>query len=105
MRQVCDLHLEARKQAASGMVDGSSRELVADLSLQKSLFCFREFGLGLEDEENGFGAQFVLVLLGLKRLLREIERHFSAPQETILSGPGANPEAYLASAPQPILLR
>jgi tetratricopeptide (TPR) repeat protein len=32
--------------------------------------------------------------------MREIERHFAAAQETILTGPGANPEAYLASTPQ-----
>jgi CHAT domain-containing protein len=32
--------------------------------------------------------------------MRQIERHFAAPQETILAGPGANPDAYLASTPQ-----
>jgi CHAT domain-containing protein len=39
-------------------------------------------------------------LLKASEEMREIERHFARPEETVLAGPGANPEAYLASAPQ-----
>src|SRR5579863_8147120 len=59
------------EKSAGGVVDGSQRELIADLGLHQADFRLSELSLGLEHQEDLPRTQFVLALFGLQRFLRQ----------------------------------
>src|ERR1035441_3788897 len=54
------------------MIDCRAGYLIINLRLQQIQVRLCEFGLGIQNKEIGFGAEFVLALFGGKRLLSQV---------------------------------
>jgi len=66
----------AREKLARRVIEGRESELIADLRLNQRLFGLRDPGLGIENKEDGLGAELVLALFGLEIFLRKVQCDF-----------------------------